>query len=653
MIERMSFIVAGCVLALGMGCDGPAATDAGCAMGMICLDGATPDGGVDAARPDTGPPPACGSPGQVAGSCRAGACRTGLQCAVEWGPTIPGQTTPSTLGEVFGFNSATEDPAHPGEYISSGMTSTIAVNFAPGGGQCTQACLNATSAMPDDGCGTCSSCNNTLGGGGPAFSQLSAQGLAVTSDFMGISDFDTQDGICRLNCAFDPATNGGCPTGYTCDPGYNICVEACVSNEQCNANFGLSRTELWVIYDTGDGSTCNMTTGRCEHVPPATAGLNTACDSNVDCPLYSLCLIGNRCGTLACADSTGMMAGPVACAGDCLGFGGNNGSICVQGCTVPTDCFPGQGCSPTTAALPSGATGFCIGFCEADAECRSTERCHLVREDDPEVAGDSSLSICDPFCDPDLLDGAAVADAIVCEAGEACVRSGTAAYGYCEGVDQLCSRDTDCNAGQGCFVENFDLLGRCVDGCQVAGGPTPGMVGFFGRDITGFAGTISFAGDGTFAINSSGTAAPETTGLFSVTGTTLTLRDTGGTAACAGVMAEATYTIAVSATEVTLAVATEPCAARETILVGTWTRRDCFVAAESCVVYDDGDATTNPTLIGVCRAPGGACAASPVRASDMFVRQPMLGDEQCVPSQECSQTMATDPPTTGTCRNRP
>jgi hypothetical protein len=269
--------------------------------------------------------------------------------------------------------------------------------------------------------------------------------------------------------------------------------------------------------------------------------------------------------------------------------------------------------------LPSGATGFCFGVCDADAECRGTERCHEVRPDDPTTAAaDESLSVCEAVCDPDTLDATPVADAIVCEAEERCIKAGTNAYGYCEGVDQLCSIDDDCNAGQACLVENFDLLGRCVTSCKVAGGATPGMVGFFGRTITAFAATASFLPDGTFSINSAVTAGAETTGIWSVTGTTLTINQTGGSVACAGAMSQATYTFVVSATDLTLTVATEPCAARGIVLAGaTWTRQDCLVPTESCVVYNDMDAMTNPTNLGVCRAPAGACAASPIRASDM------------------------------------
>lgn len=530
MSKRLSFITALSVVVWGCGSPPDESCD-----GAICLEDSGPpppadagfDAGVDAA------PAACGTTGTMAGACRAGACGGGLTCAIPWGPTIQGMTTPSTLGNVYGFNAATEDPAHPGEYLPTGTPSDVPVNFTGGDGQCTQGCYNATQAMPDDGCGDCATCNNTLGGGGPAFGQLGATGLSVDSSFEGFT-LDDHDGICRLDCEFDPATNGGCPSGYTCNPGSNTCTEACVNDAQCTADFGFSRSELFVVVDTGDGSTCNMTTGRCEHTPPAGAAFNSACETSVDCPNDFICIIGGYCASFGCADSSGMAAGPFPCDGECLGYSGN-GSLCLPSCTVAADCLPGQAC----AALNADRTAFaCYGVCDLDADCRSDERCELVREDNPDTTDDDSLSVCSFICDPDPTDGTVIADAMPCGTDEACIQATGVDHGFCQAINQLCGDDGDCNADQACEVVDVDLLGRCVDGCTV---------------------------------------------------------DT-----------------------------------------------DCTSGTAECVIQS-GSTT------GVCREPGGVCASSPL-FNDGSVRQALLGDGQCIASQECSSTMAGE---LGTCVDRP
>ncbi|MCP4500252.1 MAG: hypothetical protein GY822_09865 [Deltaproteobacteria bacterium] len=69
---------------------------------------------------------------------------------------------------------------------------------------------------------------------------------------------------------------------------------------------------------------------------------------------------------------------------------------------------------------------------------------------------------------------------------------------------------------------------------------------------------------------------------------------------------------------------------------------DCNMAGnEECVVQLG-------SLHGICRAPGGICAASPIyQGGD--VEQPLLGDAQCIFTEECAQRVATYPATTASC----
>ncbi len=94
--------------------------------------------------------------------------------------------------------------------------SSVPIGFAPGG-ECTTKC--DFSVVPDT-CGACGACSSTLGGS-PGWRDA---GLTVRP--FAVLQGSPSDAICRLKCTFDTATNGGCPTGYTCDPAESVCVDA-------------------------------------------------------------------------------------------------------------------------------------------------------------------------------------------------------------------------------------------------------------------------------------------------------------------------------------------------------------------------------------------------------------------------------------------
>ena len=435
----------------GTACDGDPEPDAGpCPDGMICLDGSPGDGGTMVDAGDAGmiitgcqSPPL---PGRTGGTCLGGTrCMTGLTCFEEL-TTLPMSGTAVTLGNAFGIPSGTPDTAHDGEFIA-GADSTIPIGFGPGG-QCSEAC---DPTMDTGVCGDCGTCSRTLGGS----DSFGAVGITVRSfDSTGRTN-DTRTGICRANCVYDPATNGGCPTGYTCDVSENVCVEACVASSQCNLNWGTSRVDGLVAYEeTGSPYMCNTTTGRCEWADAGSYGAD--CESNLDCPEdVGVCLIGGHCATYQCnladpADPSGMTAlYPCPTDAICVGVGGNSAAFCLDTCTTPADCFSGQACSPQSG-LPGGATGLCFGICESDAECRTDERCRIGGFSDP------TIGTCQPHCDPAGSD---------CATGEACVQADGQVYGFCQTLDSLCAEDGDCAGGQVCEVFDCDFYGRCIDGC--------------------------------------------------------------------------------------------------------------------------------------------------------------------------------------------
>jgi len=533
---RLSFTMVFCIAALGMGCDdNGGGTDAG---PTITLDGSTGDAGTGTdAGPmvdvDSGPAPGCGMPqppGQEGGHCRGGTtCLTGLTCAEE---LTMNMGMNFTLGNTFviNFREGTVEPDRPGECATLGAVSDVPIGGFPMGGLCTQACDPASTGT----CGECASCTEDPGLS-PGIAQLISVG---TFDIAPITS-EAQPGVCQQNCQWNGTDNGGCPSGYSCDPGSNICIAACTTDSQCQVNF-LNSEEDQICVALNGTATCNTATGQCEE-PGASGAFGDACDSNAECQAQvGICLIGGRCSNYQCSSADGMSAGAAPCPADaiCAGIGGNGGSLCFGLCDTPADCFEGQACSPE-ADLPDGRAGLCSPICGDDSECQGTQRCLKGRFQNPD------LGFCSDYCVPE--GGTADPMATACEADQFCRPVEGEDYGFCLNEDGVCGSPTACVGDQACLVTGTNLAGRCVDGCE--------------------------------------------------------------------------------------------------------TNADC-TGAEECVITDDDDPETPPVTRGVCRAPGGECSASPLVGTAMTELNPMLGDDQCIPSQECSQTMATDPRTTGTCVDR-
>jgi len=412
--------------------------------------------------------------GTTGGRCRSGTtCETGATCSPEL-TRNPMTGTPLTLENTFVipiFTADHEDPDHPGEFIVVTPVPAdrqINIGFGPGG-QCSPLCTLATTAMPNppNTCGNCATCSASLGGP-PAIGALGV----TTRTFVDINMDNTGDPICRQDCNFDPATNGGCPMGYTCDPTENICLESCTQDSQCQMGFGNSRHEgLVAVLDPA--FTCNMTTGRCQWTPPAGAAAGSACESNADCPAdIGTCFLGGHCATYQCnvpdpADTTGMTPlHPCPTGSLCIGFGGNDAAACLVGCNAPTDCPAGEACSPLMGTA-GGFTGICFGICDNDGQCHGNERCKVGGFQTP------AIGTCQPFCSP----GASLPGATECTAGtQVCVQSttGTTTVGYCQDLNALCGDDTNCYGGQSCQIINNDGSGRCVGpadggGCMADG----------------------------------------------------------------------------------------------------------------------------------------------------------------------------------------
>lgn len=413
----------------------------------------TGPGEIDAGPPDP-PTPPCNSVGRSGGLCREGtSCVTGLTC-------MGNNLRPDITLGLLGIPDGMEDPMNPDELIP-GADSTIPIGVTPGG-LCSEGC--DTSAMVDT-CGDCSFCNDEIGGT-PA---LGAVGIDIGFFLDEMTLGAGRDGICRARCDFDPETNGGCPDGYTCDLLSNTCLESCATDDQCNLDFGNS-VEAGLVASRVPGApyTCGATTGRCEWTAPPSAGFGAACQYDSDCVADNGFCFAGHCTVGHCAGSDTMLAsGTAQCEPDgmqCLGFGGNNGSVCLSLCDTADDCFADQACDPQASPIPDGSgrmwAGACVLPCSSDTECQSTRVC----DDSIQRFNDETLGLCVGFCDPT---GGGLADAVTCEASELCVaiEGDAMGRGVCRAQDNICATNEGCFGEQACRIVGSDFNGRCEAAC--------------------------------------------------------------------------------------------------------------------------------------------------------------------------------------------
>lgn len=424
------------------------------------------DGGHIVVLPDSGSEPdLCGDPGRVGGLCRRGVCSTGLEC-LQIPPNL-------TVREALMIPQARADNnENPTSFTVTTPYSEndLPINFAPGG-LCSQQCN--TSARIDT-CGTCATCSSDIGHDAidiPLYIFISEPDRMFANDVLG---------ICRAHCTFDPNGPGDCPSGHTCDPATNLCVEACVLDSQCQS----------ALVPTVDGNyatwrnpyataTCNSTTGRCDWEAPPNPHVGDACDSSEDCTAdIGVCLRSGTCAELQCNNPTVApdTRAPGICDGDrgvCVGLGVNNAAICMQGCNRSDDCLPGNSClglldddgAPTSIG---GFTGYCFGLCDTVnsgtingrpdqlSDCRTDEACDMP----PEIAGIDRTGTCRPTCNPTGPN--------TCGGGQTCVPVSGRSYGFCRTLDSFCANDgaTDCYAGRICDnAIGSAPLGRCVVPC--------------------------------------------------------------------------------------------------------------------------------------------------------------------------------------------
>lgn len=453
---------------------------------VVETDTATSDAGPDTPVPDVPRPDApitCGSLGTLGGHCRVDACGDG-DCQ----PEILRAGVPLSLRTAFGFEQAGALDVATGFYLAVPPAMADPARDVPlpiaSGSLCTTRCDART---PAAGCGSCATCVDEVG----------TRGVLGTALLDMTPAFGDDTGWCRADCTFDAATAGAaCPApgtdgrgGHTCSPASNVCVEGCISDNECRFSIATTREGLAVaVVDDSIAATCDPVTRRCEWTRADATSVGDPCERSSDCAEdVGVCLNGGTCAEYECARAADTTA-DMRCdggAGVCLNNGGNGASICVAGCTEPDDCNPGNTCIPFDGGTTAGPfTGYCVGICDA-------------RLDDPDGAGplttaDDELWACptgsscdDPGPSPDDLDPVGrcrptcTVDADCTTAtpddGDHCeiVAGSSPAYGFCRWTSQVCDHldlSNDCYAGQVCDLLAWpENLGLCVDACSVDG----------------------------------------------------------------------------------------------------------------------------------------------------------------------------------------
>jgi hypothetical protein len=361
-----SFAVVGC------GGDPPP----GCPEGTICVDSG-PGGGGDAGdagpRPDTGMVPDGGNEG-----CRA---RPGLDngaaCSMTGVCLAPMECQEEVAGN-FTMTKNQDNTAGP----------PLPLRVFPGT-MCAEMCdMDA----PEDECGECATCESGALAGRVRF----------------LAGADETEAFCRRDCEITPTDpRGGCREGYQCDPGTNLCMEACSNDDQCR---------FFIADPDGDGdgdityggadypATCDVTSGRCRVMGNPAGVAGSPCEEDLDCYDDGFCLDSDDpASPLADGFCTRLYCG----AGNPCGTGEvcslnlfSDASACLPGCTIGgettdaeragtagrnPDCDPGQACFwDGTSGPDADPNGGCFaanyndetaynvgGACLDDADCYS------------------------------------------------------------------------------------------------------------------------------------------------------------------------------------------------------------------------------------------------------------------------------------------
>jgi hypothetical protein len=168
------------------------------------------------------------------------------------------------------------------------------------------------------------------------------------------------------------------------------------------------------------------------------------------------CAAGKACVPTQAGARTCNLAGNVAWGGECDGA--------TKRCQAGYDC------------VATGATGTCMKFCDADAQCTAPGGICTIQLVDGNQQPIAGAVVCSPNCDPTTNTGCPVA-------GTGCTLGQEQAgqkrfFSLCDGTGaagqgQACTKDSDCKAMYGCFT-NAQQKQVCLEWCNAAKQSCPG-----------------------------------------------------------------------------------------------------------------------------------------------------------------------------------
>ena len=263
-------------------------------------------------------------------------------------------------------------------------------------------------------------------------------------------------GYCSRTCIFD--SNCGA-RGFCSDDiggGGRICLARCCGDEACGET-GNSCQDALIGFIPLGGLACL----------PAdeTAGDGAACAEFADCASFSFCQVdpfeapGGYCLTVGCTvgdDSTCAAAGD----GTCIDFGDGGQPLCVDTCTVPSDCRESEGYDCVDVGPPFGKLCFYNhaapgSACTVDSDCADPPWECLTGGGGAFPGGYCGADGCDP------ADETTCPDETVCYDDDPGTLDGTE---YCAALCDPAAIPADCREGEGYACTD---LGGGVFGCIV------------------------------------------------------------------------------------------------------------------------------------------------------------------------------------------
>ncbi len=453
-----------------LGCGNSHMTDGGGDDAAIVI----PDGALNDAGTDSGPPP----------SATGAACMSDADCSGTAGTCLTEAMTGLAGGYCSAFCTSDSDCASDAMCVQIDRTNSVClVNCDPTGtNQCRMGygCANGVGIPPVclPGCEDATDCPSgdmcQPGGGfsaaGACYSPDAGVGDACSS-----SDQCPNNSICASQGRFgwpggscimfgcDLNGNTGCTGDSQCLPFFRGggCFDGCTSASDCRAGYDCRGD---VSYP--DRVTCQPSFTPSDLGQPCSTSSGVGCVGGACLTEESYGYPGSYCVAEACdpsATDSGCPSGGV-----CVAASGSTLGYCFQGCGSDSDCRTAYACRPSDSADPTSATA-CFPGCTDDSQCTAT------LQDGTALHCNVGTGECLPPLAMTSIGEPCVGDGSDCVGGRCLSESGS---GWPAGTCGLpgcrlsgTGPSTDCPSGTVCADDGSGdpALGVCISSCTAGG----------------------------------------------------------------------------------------------------------------------------------------------------------------------------------------